>query len=178
MDEVSVPAVERVIEELFRAYVRGSQVFVFGNGGSAASSSHFACDLGKGTSIPGRPRFRVIALTDNAALMTAWANDSRYEDIFVEQLANLVQANDVAIGISASGNSPNVVNALKYAREMGATTIALTGFKGGKVKDVVDIPVVVPADHIGQIEDVHLILLHLVSVRLREKMADLAAQSG
>ena len=178
IDGTSVPAVDRVIDELFKAYTRGSQVFVFGNGGSASSSSHFACDLGKGTTMPGKPRFRVISLADNVALMTAWANDFRYEDIFVEQLANLVQPQDVVIGISGSGNSPNVVHALQYAKEMGAITIALTGFAGGKVKDVVDIPIIVPANHISQIEDVHLVLLHLISVCLHDKLADLAAQSS
>lgn len=174
LNELPREDLEKVIDELLRAYVRGSQVFVLGNGGSAATASHFACDLGKGTAQPGRQRFRVISLTDNVSLMTAWANDAAYEDIFVEQLANLLEPRDVVIGISGSGNSPNVLKALKYAREVGARTIAFTGFAGGMVKDLADLSIIARADHMGQIEDVHLIIAHIAAYYLRDKLAEQA----
>src|ERR1700683_51149 len=111
-------------------------IYLFGNGGSAALASHFACDLGKGTIDGSRKRFRVLALTDNVPLMTAWANDSRYEDIFAEQLANFVRKDDIAFAISGSGNSQNVLNALELAREAEATTIGLAGYRGGRVEGI------------------------------------------
>jgi hypothetical protein len=110
---------------------------------------------------------RVIALTDNVPLITAWANDVSYEDIFVEQLRNLVQPQDVVIGISGSGNSPNVLKAMTEARQLSAITVGFSGFSGGKLAQIVDIPVVVPSNHMGQIEDAHLILEHLISYSIR-----------
>src|ERR1700683_3598925 len=111
----------------------------FWNGGSAALDSHFVCDLGKGTIDGSRKRVRVLALTDNVPLMTAWANDSRYEDIFAEQLANFVRKYDIAFAISGSGNSQNVLNALELAREAEATTIGLAGSSGGREKGLCDV---------------------------------------
>lgn len=160
--------VEQVIEALIEAQWSRRTVYIFGNGGSSATASHFACDLGKNTAIPGLPRVRVIALTDNAELISAWANDSAYENIFAEQLRALVEPGDVVIGISGSGRSPNVLNAIALARQAGATTIGFTGFDGGLLADMVDIPVVVPSDSMERIEDVHLILEHMVCTTLRE----------
>jgi D-sedoheptulose 7-phosphate isomerase len=160
--------VERVIETLIDAQWLRRTVYIFGNGGSAATASHFACDLGKNTALPGLPRMRVIALTDNVELITAWANDTAYEHIFAEQLRGLVEPGDVVIGISGSGRSANVLNAIVLAHQVGAVTIGLTGFDGGLLASMVDIPVVVPSDSMERIEDVHLILEHLICSTIRE----------
>jgi D-sedoheptulose 7-phosphate isomerase len=168
LSRLPVDEILRVIETLHAARFAGRQVFVIGNGGSAATASHFACDLGKGTSRPGLPRFRVIALTDNMATFSAYANDVGYECVFVEQLANLLRPGDVVVGISGSGNSTNVLRALEYARHHAAMTIGFTGFDGGLIKDCVDLCVIVPSYCMEQVEDVHLILEHLVCTVLRQ----------
>ena len=158
----------RVVEALMNAWQRRARIFLLGNGGSAATASHMANDLSRLTIVPERPRFRAIALTDNVPLITAWGNDSAYEDIFAEQLLNLLDPGDVVIGLSTSGNSPNVLKALQIARKHGATTIGLTGQDGGKLKDLVDHCIFVPSDHIGQQEDVHMVLDHVISGTLRQ----------
>ena len=156
-------SINQIAEELLKANQSGRMVFLFGNGGSASLASHFACDLGKGTAYcNGGKRFRVLALTDNIPTMTAWANDSGYEDIFAEQLRNFVQPQDIAFAISGSGNSKNVLNALRLAREAGATTIGVTGFEGGEMKSLCDICVVVPSDNMQIIEDLHLSMAHSI----------------
>jgi len=167
-------AIERAIGELLRAYEEEASVFIFGNGGSAALASHFACDLGKGTVIGNNShkRFRVLALTDNVPLITAWANDSCYERIFAQQLQNFVTAGDVAFAISGSGNSPNVLQALKAARDARATTIGLTGFKGGKMKNLCDVCIVLPSDNMQVIEDFHLSVTHAVFSVIRQRLSE------
>ncbi len=167
-------AIERAIVELLRAYEEEKTVFVFGNGGSAALASHFACDLGKGTVIGnnGHKRFRAMALTDNVSLITAWANDSCYEEIFAEQIQNFVTAGDLAIAISGSGNSPNVLRALRMAREAAATTIGLTGFKGGKMKSLCDVCVTIPSDNMQIIEDFHLSVAHAMFSVIRQRISE------
>jgi len=161
--------IERAVDVLIHARLNDKQVFTLGNGGSAATASHFACDLGKGTVVVGYPRFRVMALTDNMPLFSALANDYGYEQVFVEQLANLVRPGDVVIGISGSGNSANVLNAIRLAREVGATTIGMTGFDGGKLKGMVDICILAPSHCMEKVEDVHLVLEHLISTAVRER---------
>lgn len=175
MDEIKdllgrVPCfpIQDVIAILAHARFNNKQVIIMGNGGSAATASHFACDLGKGTLMPNVPRFRVIALTDNMPLFSALANDCGYENVFSEQIQSLIQAGDVVIGISGSGNSPNVLNAIESARRAKAITIAFVGFDGGLVKDMVDVYVHVPSNHMEQVEDVHLILEHLICSCLRQ----------
>jgi D-sedoheptulose 7-phosphate isomerase len=160
--------IEQVIEALIEAQWSRRTVYIFGNGGSAATASHMACDLGKNTAIHGLPRIRVVALTDNVELITAWANDSAYEDVFAEQLRGLVEKDDVVVAISGSGRSPNVLKGIGLARQAGATTIGLTGFEGGLLADMVDIPVVVPSDSMERIEDVHLVLDHMICSTIRE----------
>ncbi len=160
--------IRRVVEAVKEAREQGQQLFLVGNGGSAATASHMACDLAKTSLTPGAKRIRAIALTDNVALITAWANDSSYEEIFAEQLSNLVQPGDLVIALSGSGNSPNVLRAVELARDRGARTVGFTGHPGGRLKSVVDISVVVPSRRIEQAEDAHLILDHAVSVALRE----------
>ena len=163
--------VRQVIDVLHQARRHGSQVFILGNGGSAATASHFACDLAKGTIVPGEPRFRVVALTDSLPLFSALANDIGYESVFVEQLAALLRPGDVVIGISGSGNSLNVLHALSFARTTGATTIGFTGFDGGRLKEMVDICVLVPCSCMEQVEDAHLVLEHLICTSLRQEAA-------
>lgn len=155
--------INQVATELLKANESGRMVCLFGNGGSAALASHFACDLDKGTAYcNGGRRFRVLALTDNIPTLTAWANDSSYEEIFAEQLRNFVQRGDVAFAISGSGNSKNVLNALRMAREAGAVTLGITGFEGGRMKALCDICVVVPSENMQIIEDLHLSIAHSI----------------
>jgi D-sedoheptulose 7-phosphate isomerase len=167
--------IDEVARALLRAYQDRSSVFVFGNGGSAALASHLACDLGKGTAIDGCERFRVLSLTDNVPLMTAWANDARYEDIFAEQLRNFIRPGDVAFGISGSGNSPNVLNGLRAAREAGGFNIGLAGYQGGRMKALCDLCVIVPSENMQVIEDLHLSISHCVFSLVHNEIAELAA---
>ena len=166
-NRIAFDRVEAVIAKLERAREEGRRVFVFGNGGSAAMASHFACDLGKGTIQPDRPRFKVIALNDNLPMLTAYANDFGYDSIFAEPLISLAERGDLAIGFSGSGNSPNVLRAMEAAEKRGVATIGFTGFSGGKLKDRVELHVNVPSDLMPQIEDVHLALTHAICARLR-----------
>lgn len=172
LERFPVDEIERVVDILLDARRTGATVFVLGNGGSAATASHFACDLGKSATSPGVPRFRVVALTDNVPLLTAWANDTDYVNVFSEQLQNLLRPGDVVIAISGSGNSPNVLKAVEVGRQAGATTIGLTGFEGGKLKDLVDICIVVPANHMGQAEDGHMILDHVITDCIKEASSE------
>ncbi len=160
---------------LLNCYRQGNTVFILGNGGSAATASHFACDLAKGTQVAGLPAFRVVSLSDNVPLLTAWANDTSYERVFGEQLATLVRPDDVLVAISASGNSPNVLGAAKVARQSGAITIALTGKNGGKLSRLADLTIRVPAQQIEQVEDAHLIIAHSLCVVLRQQLGVQAA---
>ncbi len=168
--------VDRVTDALWAAYLEGKTVYVFGNGGSAALASHCACDLGKGTTVNGNRRFRVLALTDNIPLMTAWANDASYEDIFAEQLTPFIHKGDIALAISGSGNSPNVLKALLVAREAGAFTIGLTGFQGGKMEPLCNLCIIIPSDNMQVIEDLHVCVNHAIFTALRSRMLEAAAQ--
>ena len=161
-----------IVRALHSARLEGRTVFLLGNGGSSATASHWANDLCKGTARSDLPRIRAIALTDNVPLITAWANDTAFEYIFHEQLVNFLKPQDVVIGISGSGNSPNVLHAMVYARTQGAQTIGLTGFRGGHLKDLVDLCLIVPSDSMEQIEDVHMIVAHTVSTSLRLMAAE------
>ena len=152
---------------LFEAWRREAQIFILGNGGSAATASHMANDLNKLTITPGKPRFKAIALTDNIPLMTAWGNDNSYEDIFAEQLINFIRPDDVVVAISASGNSPNVLRAVQVARQHGALAIGLTGDTGGKLISLVDHCVLTPTGHVCQQEDCHLIAEHAIANTLK-----------
>ncbi len=170
--------IARVAQAVMQAREQQAQVFLLGNGGSASTASHMACDLAKTSNVEGANRIRAISLTDNAALLTAWANDVSYEEVFAEQLTNLVQPGDLVIAISGSGNSPNVLRAVSVAKGAGATTVGFTGQPGGKLKGMVDIAVVVPSGRIEQAEDAHLILDHAISVALREAVEAPEAATG
>lgn len=168
--KLDLAAVDRIANVLFEAYKAGKTTFLFGNGGSAALASHFACDLGKGTLVEGTPRFRALAFTDSVPMLTAWANDSGYENVFSGQLKNFVQSGDIAFAISGSGNSPNVLKALETAREHGAYNIGIGGFQGGKMKALCDLCLVVPSDNMQYIEDVHLVITHAIFSAVRSKI--------
>ena len=177
LDTLPWARVDQVLDVLDAARLAGRKVFVFGNGGSASTASHMACDLGKNTAMDGTPRLRTLALNDNMALFSALANDLGYESVFAEQLATLVDAGDVVIAISASGNSPNVLNAIAVAAERGATTIGLSGYAGGMLASLVDYPIVAENDCMEQVEDIHLILEHMITTALRERMRTALAVS-
>lgn len=176
LDSIPLDDLDAVIECLHAAYIRGSQVFIVGNGGSASTASHMACDLGKtvlrSARDPYAKRFRVVALTDNVALLTAWANDTDYATVFAEQLRNVASPGDVLVAISASGNSPNVIKAVAVSRELGMTSIGLLGFEGGLVKKLCDLCIVVQSNSYGYVEDVHLVLNHLITSCLEGKLFD------
>ena len=178
---ISMPHLEAVLRLLEDAYQQGHRVFIMGNGGSAATASHFALDLAKNTIMPSAPRLKAISLTDHVPLITAWSNDTAYEHIFAEQLANMIEPGDVVIGISASGNSPNVINAMKLTKQHRGFTIGLLGAKGGKLKDIVDAYVLAPGQNIEQEEDAHMILAHVITRHMREVVrsyADKLALAG
>src|SRR5256886_8025235 len=164
----SLPDLQNVLQLLEEVYHSDHRIFTMGNGGSAATASHFALDLAKNTIMPGAPRLKAISLTDHVPLITAWSNDTAYEHIFSEQLANMIEPGDVAIGISASGNSPNVINALNLAKQYRASTIGLLGASGGKIKGMVDAYILAPGQNIEQEEDAHMILAHVITRHMRE----------
>ena len=170
LGRIPIEAVERVVGIILDAYENGGHVYVVGNGGSATNATHFACDLSKATIVEGRARLRVTSLADNIALLTAWANDTSYEKVFSEQLTNLLNPGDVVVAISASGNSPNVVSAIRAARLMGAATIGLVGFAGGRVLETVDAAVHVPSHDYGVVEDCHSVLEHAITVTTRKAL--------
>lgn len=159
----------RLLPALLKARDEGRAVYFFGNGGSAATASHMAQDLGKLTIREGGRRFRTHSLADPTPLILAWANDASYAEIFAEQIRSHGQRGDVAIGISGSGNSPNVLRGLEEARKLGLTTVGLIGTGGGKMKPLCDIPIVVPSSNMQHIEDLHHILLHLLTAYLRDE---------
>lgn len=158
-----------VVAVLQNARLQGNNVFIMGNGGSASTASHFVCDLAKNTRHAGLPHFRVIGLTDNMAIFSAYANDEGYESVFSQQLANLIGPSDVVIGISASGNSKNVINAIEEARKHNATTIGFTGFDGGRLGQLVDINLHVKSNIIEHVEDIHLMLEHIIVKTIKER---------
>lgn len=169
LSQLSLQSVEAVVDLLHAARLRGSTVFILGNGGSAATASHFACDLAKNTRIDGAPSFRAISLTDNMPLFSALANDDGYANVFVGQLSSLIQPHDVVIGISTSGNSENVIRAIQVARQRNAWTIGFTGPDGGCLAPLVHLNIYVTASCIEQVEDIHLVLEHLICTLLRAK---------
>jgi D-sedoheptulose 7-phosphate isomerase len=167
---LSRAAVGEVVEALLESWRERRTVFLIGNGGSAATASHMMNDLNKATIVPGMPRFRALALTDNVPLLTALGNDLAYEDVFVEPLKNLLKPKDTLIAMSASGNSPNIIKAVQYARSAGARVIGFCGQPGGKLAQLADIKVVIPSDRIGHQEDGHLILNHAITATLAQRI--------
>lgn len=158
-------------ETLLGAYRNDKQVFTIGNGGSSSTASHIAADLAKNTTGPNMRRFRITSLNDNAAIVTALANDLGYEHVFSEQLMNLIRAGDVLIAVSASGNSPNVVNAIRYAQQQSAHVAALLGFDGGIAATLADNAIIVPSRDYGIVEDLHLVINHILVEHFRAYLA-------
>jgi D-sedoheptulose 7-phosphate isomerase len=158
--EVSSKEFEEFIADLDRAYRREANIFIFGNGGSASAASHFACDMNKGVTYGMKKRFRVICLNDNLPTILAYANDVSYDDVFTEQLKNLMKPDDLVIGVSGSGNSENVLRAVRYASDQSAITIGICGFGGGRLKKTSHHAVVVDSQDMQKVEDIHNILFH------------------
>ena len=170
MDQLPHQLIDDVIDLLQQARRQGSQVFILGNGGSASTASHFVCDLAKNTRQEGLPHFRVIGLTDNMAMFSALANDDGYENVFSEQLAGLLRHGDIVIAISASGNSKNVIKATEVAHKYKATVIGFTGFDGGRLGQLANINIHVNSDIIEHVEDIHLMLEHLIVKTIKEQV--------
>ena len=166
LDNLNIVDVQVIIQEFLKVLSLDKQIFVIGNGGSASTASHFACDLAKGTvnnKFDNFKRFRVICLNDNIPMLTAIANDNSYQNIFVEQLINLLNPGDVVVAISASGNSPNILAAIEYARKVGAITIGLFGFGGGQASKMVDYQLTIQSKNYGISEDFHIIIEHIMT---------------
>ena len=165
LEAMDTSTVDRIIAVLTKARDEGRQVFVCGNGGSAASASHFTCDMVKGASFQKDParRFRILALTDMMPTMTAYSNDVSYDAVFVEPLKNFARPGDVLIAISGSGNSPNVLRAMEYASSIGCQTIAMTGRDGGQLGPMAQVNLQVSVPHMGRIEDAHMIACHMIA---------------
>ena len=167
-DSIPLDAVAQLIEKLRQALKDERQIFVFGNGGSAANASHFATDLGKGASDKLGKRFRVLSLNDNVPWLTALANDYAYEDVFVRQLENYGRAGDVALAMSVSGNSPNCVKALEWAKKNGLKTVALVGAKRGRMAEIAEQVIVINDTHYGRVEDAQMGICHMLCYAFME----------
>jgi D-sedoheptulose 7-phosphate isomerase len=173
LERLNKEKINKIVELLLKAWKEEKQIFILGNGGSASTASHFACDLGKGTldkAYDNKRRFKVISLTDNVATLTAYANDLSFNEIFSQQLRNLVNKADIVIIITGSGNSGNIIKAVEVAKLNGAITIGFLGFDGGKVKELLDYCIIFNDDHYGRIEDSHLIMEHLICSMIRNKI--------
>lgn len=169
MNGLSQSLIADVINVLQRARMQGNQVFIMGNGGSASTASHFVCDLAKNTRREGLPHFRAIGLADNMEIFSAYGNDEGYENVFSQQLINLIRPGDMVIAISASGNSKNVLNAVEEARKYEATTIGFTGFDGGRLGQMVDLHIHVNSRIIEHVEDIHLMLEHMIVRTIKDQ---------
>jgi D-sedoheptulose 7-phosphate isomerase len=170
IDRLNLTEINSVLALLSEAYRRKKQIFIMGNGGSAATASHFVCDFNKGICEDKSTKFRMICLNDNVPTMMAIANDLDYESIFIEQLKNLMEPGDYVIGISGSGNSENVLRAIKYANEHQGVTIGFSGYSGGKLKDLTKFGVHVNINDMQIVEDIHMILDHLMMKVLKKNL--------
>jgi D-sedoheptulose 7-phosphate isomerase len=171
--------IHAVVQTLTRAWLTGHRVYTMGNGGSAATASHLACDLAKNTAQPGLARLQVLSFNDNMAMVSALANDAAYDQIFAEQVRTYVQPMDVVIAISTSGNSPNVLTAIEAAKQRKAITLGLCGYQGGQLANMVHVPVIAPSHNVEQIEDIHMVMAHMITAAVREEMkASLRRRNG
>jgi D-sedoheptulose 7-phosphate isomerase len=165
---IDLAKVDKAIEWFREARDSGRHIFVCGNGGSASTASHFTCDIVKGASHNRESRFRIMALADSLATLTAYSNDAGYDSVFVEQLKNFAQPGDLVMCISGSGNSPNVLRAMEYANSIGCKTLALTGRDGGKLGPLAQLNIQVSVPHMGRIEDAHMIVCHMIAYHFME----------
>jgi D-sedoheptulose 7-phosphate isomerase len=172
LDTLDQSEVESFLDLLIDAYENDRMVFIIGNGGSAANASHFANDLCKGTlkSMDQTKRLRALSLTDNVALMTAYGNDEGYHSIFEQQLRTYARPNDIVVAISGSGNSPNVISAIEWANNNGLHTVGVTGFGGGKLKNIAQTTVHVPLNDMCTSESVHSVIFHYVAIELQKRL--------
>jgi len=170
LHKIDIRDIDRCSDILLEAYENKKNIFICGNGGSAATASHFACDINKGVSLGLEKRFKIIALTDNLATITAYSNDLDYDDIFLEQLKNFYTTGDILIGISGSGNSKNVLNAIEYVNKNQGITIGWTGFDGGRLRQVSQYSVNANINDMQISEDIHMTLVHLMMKVLRKKL--------
>jgi len=177
--KISREAIEEILDILYQAWERGSRIFLIGNGGSAGTASHFASDLNKCTIVPGQRRMKAQSLVDNMPLFSAITNDDGWENVFVEQLENFFEPGDVLLALSVHGGSgsdkagpwsQNLLKAMKYAKDHGGTTIGLSGFDGGAMKQIADVCLVVPIDSTAHVESFHVVLHHLIAFRLADKI--------
>lgn len=171
LNGLDLSKVDQAIAWLTEARDQGKTIFMTGNGGSAASASHFVCDMLKGASFQREKRFRILSLHDNMPTLTAYANDVGYHDAALEQLKNFAEPGDVVIAISGSGNSPNVLRAIEYANSIGCKTIGLTGRDGGELGPLVQLQIHTPEPHMGRIEDAHMIALHMICYQFMDLKA-------
>jgi D-sedoheptulose 7-phosphate isomerase len=182
LDRLPFADIERLIGVIETAHAEGRQIFVIGNGGSAATASHMMNDLNKGTlghkGDAAWKRFRVIALTDNVSLMTAWANDTDYTAVFSEPLKNFAQRGDLLIAISASGSSRNIIAAVETAKQLRVKVLGLAGFGGGKLAKLADVCVTIPSDEYGSVEDAHMILDHIITGYFYERLKEGNRENG
>jgi D-sedoheptulose 7-phosphate isomerase len=178
LDSIPVEEVAQIINKFGEALRDDRQIFVFGNGGSAANASHFITDLGKGASDKLARRFRCLSLNDNVSWLTALGNDYAYEDVYLGQLQNYARPGDLVLVMSVSGNSPNLVKAVQWAREQGIHTIALVGGKRGQLADLADQVVVIDSTHYGRVEDAHMGICHMVCYAFMENSDPGAAEAG
>lgn len=177
LEQLDSLAMQQLEDALIETLNNGRYIYIFGNGGSGATASHIAGDFVKGASMGLEKKFRFMCLNDNAASMMAIANDISYDDIFVEPLRNFLHEGDLVIGISGSGNSANVVNALAYAKEQNAKTVAMCGYKGGKIKDMADIVIHAPVMDMEVTEDVHMIVFHNIKQQIITRLQGNASVS-
>jgi D-sedoheptulose 7-phosphate isomerase len=171
LDELPLDAVDSVLGVFEAAYERDAAIFVCGNGGSWATASHWVCDFSKGTNAPQQRRLRMFGLGDNVSMLTAYGNDISYEQVFAEPVKTYVRPGDVVVMLTASGNSPNVLEAARAARELGAITVGLIGFGGGKLASLMDYTITVNCREYGPVEDLHLVLDHIISLYMRSFIA-------
>lgn len=167
IDRFPVETLEVFLNVISNAREQGSTLFICGNGGSWATAAHMVCDFGKNTRMEGKNRLKVIGLGDNIPSLTAYANDEGYDRVFVEPLISLMQPEDVLIAISGSGNSPNVLRAIEAANEIGGITLGLTGFEGGKMRDLVTHCLIIPSNSMELVEDFHMIVDHILTICLK-----------
>ena len=172
LNTLDLGGIEKAVALLSEARSSGKTIFLGGNGGSAASASHFVCDMVKGASYGRNKRFRILSLNENIGTLTAYSNDVGYDSIFTEQLKNFAQPSDIFMAISGSGNSPNVVKAMEYANQIGLKTIGLSGRDGGRLAELAQLNIHVPNQHMGRIEDVHMMTCHMIAYYFMEATAE------
>lgn len=172
VNRFDIPVFEKIADALLSARREGRQIFIMGNGGSGSTASHFACDINKGCAVDHAKRFKVICLNDNLPSLLAYANDMGYAVVFEEQLKNFFNPGDLVIGISGSGNSENVLRAIRYAGETGGVTIGITGFSGGKLATLADMALVTGGDDMQRVEDMHMIVVHMLMQVLGRRVGE------